>query len=90
MKILFEKQKVQTARDEFLELIKRKAPMGKLMHGDRRIGPHQYLLNDLFAKGDAQTICDELENSSMIVKGKPGESFLLNHAVSMNGPMYQV
>lgn len=60
------------------------------MHGDRRIGPHQYLLNDLFAAGDAQTICDELENSQMIVKGNPGESFLLNHAVSFNGPMYQV
>ena len=90
LKQLFEKEKVQTPRDEFIQLIENKAPMAKIMHGDRRIGPHQYLLNDLFAAGDAQTICDELENSHMIVKGNPGESFLLNHAVSFNGPMYQV
>lgn len=60
------------------------------MHGARRVGPKQYLLNDLFAQGDAETMCDELENSEMIVKGFPGKSFLLNHAVSFNGPMYQV
>ena len=90
LKELYEKQKVQTPRDEFIELIKKKAPMAKLMHGERRVGPHKYLLNDLFASGDAQTICEELENSSMIVKGYPGKSFLLNHAISFGGPMYQV
>jgi len=60
------------------------------MHGSRRIGSHQYLLNDLFSSGDAKTICNELQNSDMIVKGCPEKSKLLNHAVQFNGPMYQV
>jgi hypothetical protein len=60
------------------------------MHGSRRIGPHQHLLNDLFSSGDAEKFCDELANSDMIVKGEPGKSKLLNHAVSFKGPMYQV
>ena len=57
---LYEKQNIQTPRDEFIQLIKKKAPAAQVMHGVRRVGPTQYLLNDLFASGDAETICDEL------------------------------
>jgi hypothetical protein len=90
LKELFEKQKKLTPQDEFIQLIKRKAPIAQQMHGSRRIGPHQHLLNDLFSSGDAEKFCDELANSDMIVKGDPGKSKLLNHAVSFKGPMYQV
>ena len=87
---LFEEQRELTPREEFLNLIRKKAPFAKTMHGSRRVGPHQYLLNDLFAANDAETLCDELAESEMIVKGDPGQSKLLNHAVSFHGPMYQV
>jgi hypothetical protein len=60
------------------------------MHGSRRIGPNNNLLNQMFASGDAEKLCNELENSDMIVKGNPNKSKLLNHAVSFHGPMYQV
>jgi hypothetical protein len=90
LKQLFQEQKQKTPRDEFIQLIKRKAPLAQKMHGSRRIGPHQNLLNEMFASGDAEKLCDELQNSDMIVKGDPGKSKLLNHAVSFHGPMYQV
>ncbi len=60
------------------------------MHGSRRIGPEQNLLNEMFASGDAEKLCNELENSDMIVKGEPAKSKLINHAISFQGPMYQV
>ncbi len=90
LKQLYEEQKELTPREEFIQLIKRKAPIAQKMHGSRRIGPHQNLMNEMFASGDAETLCDELENSDMIVKGDPGQSKLLNHAVLFHGPMYQV
>jgi len=90
LKQLYEEQKELTPREEFIQLIKRKAPFAQKMHGSRRIGPHQNLMNEMFASGDAETLCDELENSDMIVKGDPGQSKLLNHAVLFHGPMYQV
>jgi len=90
LKQLYEEQKELTPREEFIQLIKRKAPFAQKMHGSRRIGPHQNLLNEMFASGDAETLCNELENSDMIVKGDPGQSKLLNHAVLFHGPMYQV
>jgi len=90
MKQLFEEQRIKTPREEFIQLIKKKSSAAKVMHGSRRVGPNQYLLNQLFAQGDAETICDELQNSDMIVMGNPGKSKLLNHAISFNGPMYQI
>ena len=90
LRTLFDKQRELTPREEFIELIRKKAPLAQHMHGSRRICPQGNLLNDLFARGDAETLCNELENSEMIVKGEPGKSFLLNHAVSFHGPMYQV
>ncbi len=90
LKQLYEEQKVKTPRDEFIQLIKQKAPLAQKMHGSRRIGSEKYFLNDLFSSGDAQTICNELENSDMIVKGYPEKSKFINHAIQFNGPMYQV
>lgn len=90
LKELFEKQKIQTPEDEFCDLIRRKAPMGKKMHGQRRIGPHQMLLTDLFEKNDPIEFCHELANSKWIVKGHPEQSLLLTHAISFHGPMYQI
>ena len=87
---LFEAQCESTPREEFLGLIRKKAPLAQKMHGDRRIGPKGNLLNEMFASGDAETLCDELANSDLIVKGDPGKSKLLNHAVSFEGPMYQI
>lgn len=87
---LFKEQQELTPREEFIQLINQKASHAKIMHGSRRVGPSQHLLNDMFASGDAETLCDELANSEMIVKGDPGESLLMNHAVSFHGPMYQV
>jgi hypothetical protein len=87
---LFEEQKILTPRDEFIALIKKKAPMAQKMHGSRRVGPETCLLNDMFASGDAEKLCDQLAESEMIVKGEPSASKLLNHAVSFHGPMYQI
>ena len=60
------------------------------MHGTRRIGPENNLLNEMFSSNNPQKLCEQLENSDMIVKGNPHQSKLLNHAVSFHGPMYQV
>ncbi|CAF4752935.1 unnamed protein product [Rotaria sp. Silwood1] len=90
LKKLFKQQKELTPRDEFIQLIKKKSSFAQKMHGSRRIGPHNYLLNEMFASGDPQTLCDELANSDLIVKGHPDKSKFLNHAVSFQGPMYQV
>ncbi len=87
---LLEKQKKLTPRDEFIQLIKRKSPLAQKMHGSRRIGPNHKLLNEMFASGDAETLCDELANSDVIVKGEPGKSRILNHTVTFQGAMYQV
>ncbi|CAF3326590.1 unnamed protein product [Rotaria sp. Silwood2] len=87
---LYEKQKVLTPREEFIELIKKKAPTAQKMHGSRRVGPEGLFLNDMFASGDAEKLCDQLAQSELIVKGDPGASPLINHAVSFQGPMYQV
>ncbi|CAF1046730.1 unnamed protein product, partial [Didymodactylos carnosus] len=84
---LFDIQKRTTPRDEFINLIKKKAPMAQKMHGKRKIDG--CYLNELFM-GDPKILCEKLENSNMIVKGDPKSSFLLNHAVSFHGPMYQV
>ena len=87
---LFQKQRTLTIREEFLQLLKRKAPQARLMHGARRIGPKRKLLNDLFQDDQLETLIDELANSEMIVKGDPKRSQFLNSAVSFHGPMYQV
>lgn len=87
---LFDEQRELTPREEFLALIRKKAPLAQHMHGSRRVGPKQNLLNEMFASEDAETLCDELANSDMIVKGDPNKSKFLNHAVAFHGPMYQV
>ena len=90
LKQLFEEQKVKTPKDDFIQLIKRKSPLAQKMHGSRRIGPSKCLLNDMFSADNPEKLIYELENSKWIVKGDPGKSPLLNHAVSFQGPMYQV
>jgi hypothetical protein len=90
LKQLFKQQKELTPQDEFIQLIKKKAPLAKKVHGTRRLGPHRKLINEMFASGDAETLCDELANSDMIVKGDPAKSKLLTHVVSFQGAMYQV
>jgi hypothetical protein len=64
--------------------------MAKKVHGTLLVGPKCKLLNELFASDDAETFCDELVNSNMIVKCDPGKSKLLNHIVSFQGSMYKV
>ncbi|CAF4495458.1 unnamed protein product, partial [Rotaria sp. Silwood2] len=43
----------------------------------------------MFTYDDPKILCDQLANSSMIVKGQPNKSLLLNHAVSFQEPIYQ-
>ncbi|CAF1347298.1 unnamed protein product [Rotaria sordida] len=90
LKKLFKEQEKLTPRGEFIELIKKKSCLAQKMHGSRRIGPHNYLLNEMFASDHPEILCDELENSDMISKGHPEKSKLLSHAVSFQGPMYQI
>ncbi|CAF0896752.1 unnamed protein product [Adineta steineri] len=90
LKALYKKQKQITPKQEFIELIKKKSILAQKMHGARRIGPNNCLLNDLFSSNDPEKLLYELENSDMIVKGYPHQSKLLNHAVTFQGPMYQV
>ncbi|UJR19996.1 hypothetical protein I4U23_023130 [Adineta vaga] len=86
----FDKQKVLTPRQEFIKLIKKKSAGAKGMHGSIRIGPEGHLLNDLFSSGDVEKICNQLENSEIIVKGDPGASKFLNYSIGFHGPMYQI
>lgn len=87
---LFERQRRMTVREEFLQLIRKKADQGRIMHGARRVGPKRILLNDLFLADQHETLIDELANSDMIVKGDPMKSKFLKSVVSFHGPMYQV
>lgn len=87
---LYEKQRKLTVREEFIELIKRKAPEARTIHGARRIGPQRKLLNELFEDDQIETLVDELANSDMIVKGQPAKSKFLTSVVSFHGPMYQI
>ena len=87
---LFEQQRTLTIREEFLQLLRKKASQARIMHGARRIGPKRKLLNDLFQEDQLETLIDELANSDMIVKGDPKRSKFINSVVSFHGPMYQV
>ena len=87
---LYEKQRKLTVREEFIELIKSKAPEARAIHGARRIGPQRKLLNKLFEDDQIEILVDELANSDMIVKGHPAKSKFLTSIVSFHGPMYQV
>ncbi|UJR29720.1 hypothetical protein I4U23_017269 [Adineta vaga] len=84
---LFDQSKILSPRDEFIELIEKKSSFAKQMHGNRRMGSNNCLLNDLFANNQPEKLCFELENSPFIVKGNPRESKFLNHVVSFNGPI---
>lgn len=90
LKKLFAEQHEKSPREEFLQLIEKKRPLAMKMHGTRRVGPSHCLLNELFRTNQCEALCDQLANSSWIVKGEPGRSPFLTHAVSFHGPMYQV
>ena len=87
---LCDKQIKLTARDEFIDMLKQKGEAASKMHGQKRLGAKGELINDLFLGGDAERLCQLLENSKWVVKGDPSQSKLLSEVITFHGPMYQV
>ncbi len=68
------------------EVITRKKPYGNLNHSRKQLG--QFRINDLF--DDPDIFLEELAQSKWIKAGDPGNSGLISHLTSFQGPMYKI
>ncbi|GBC06688.1 hypothetical protein RclHR1_00070055 [Rhizophagus clarus] len=69
-----------------IKMIAHKAPYASRNHHDRKFGDK--FMNELF--NNPEGFLDALTESSYIVKGDPGNSPMLSHLTTWNGPMYKV